>query len=84
MSIGHTGNFIGEPVSKFEGLVVQEFECIDRVCFDDVLGERLDFAAIAVHTGRHPTLPLNLHRIINIDRLAIEKHLAVIGLRQWL
>jgi len=49
-----------------------------------VLGERLDLAAIAVHAGRHATLPLNLHRIIDANRLAIEKHFAGISLRQWL
>src|ERR1700733_10408541 len=48
------------------------------------LGERLHLAAIAVHAGRHPTLPLTLHRIINVNRLAIEKHLAIIGLRHRL
>jgi hypothetical protein len=84
MSVGHAGKVIGEPISEFEGLAVQEFERVDGVCFNDVLGERLYFAAIAVHAGRHPTLPLNLHRVINVHRLAIEKHFASIGLRQRL
>jgi hypothetical protein len=34
-----------------------------------VLGERLDFAAIAVHAGRHRASPLNLQRIINATDL---------------
>jgi hypothetical protein len=51
---------------------------------NDVLGERLYLAAITVHAERNPALPLNLHLIINVKRLAIEKHLAVIGLRQRL
>jgi hypothetical protein len=84
MSVGHTGNLIGEPIPKFEGLIVQEFERVDGACFNDVLSERVYFAAIAVHAERNPTLSLNLHRIINVDRLAIEKHFASIGLRQRL
>src|SRR5580704_2169800 len=84
MSVGHAGNVFGEPISKLERLVVQEFERVDGACFNDVLGERLYFAAIAVHAERDPTLPLNLHRIINVDGLAIEKHFASISLRQRL
>jgi hypothetical protein len=84
MSVGHASNVLRKSIPKFEGLVVQEFERVDGACFNDVLGERLHLAAIAVHAGRHPTLPLNLHRIINVNRLAIEKHLASIGLRQRL
>src|SRR5580698_1639613 len=84
MSVGHAGNVLGEPISKLEGLVVQEFERVDGACFNDVLGERIYFAAIAVHTERNPTLSLNLHRIINVNRLAIEKHFTSIGLRQRL
>ena len=49
MGVGRAGNFLGEPVSKFKGLVVQEFETIDGACFDDVLGEHLHLATIAVH-----------------------------------
>jgi hypothetical protein len=84
MSVGHAGNVIGESISKFERLVVQELQRVDGARFNDVLGERLHLAAIAVYTGRNPTLPLNLHRIINVNRLAIEKHFASIGLRQRL
>jgi hypothetical protein len=84
MGVGHAGKVLREPISKFEGLVVQEFERVDGVCFNDVLGERLHLATIAVHAGRNSTLPLNLHRIINVNRLTIEKHLAIIGLRQRL
>src|ERR1700691_4991547 len=84
MSVRHAGNVLGEPISKLEGLVVQEFERVDGACFNDVLGERFYLAAIAVHAERNPTLSLNLHRIINVNRLAIEKHLAIIGLRQRL
>lgn len=54
MSVGHAGNSLGEPISKFERLVVQEFEHVDGVCFDDVLGERLHLAAIAIDAGRPP------------------------------
>jgi hypothetical protein len=87
MSVGHAGNVLGEPISKLEGLVVQEFERVDSACFNDVLGERIYFAAIAVNAEHNPTLLLNLHRIINVNRLAIEKHFAgigFIGLRQRL
>jgi len=56
----------------------------DGACFDDVLGERLDLATIAVHAERNPALTLNLHRIINVNRLAIEKHLVPKDLRQRL
>jgi hypothetical protein len=63
---------------------VQELEGVDGARFNDVLGERLHLAAIAVHAGRHPALPLNLHRIINVNRLAIEKHFAGVSLRQRL
>jgi hypothetical protein len=84
MSVGHKGNIVGEPVSKIERLVVQKLERVDGACFDDVLGEGLYLAAIAVNAGRNPTLPLNLHRIINVNRLAIEKHFAGVGLRQRL
>jgi hypothetical protein len=84
MSVGHARNLIGKPVSKFEGLVVQEFERVDGARLNDVLSERLDLAAIAVQARRNPTLPLNLHGIINVNRLAIEKHFASIGLRQRL
>jgi hypothetical protein len=84
MSVGHAGNVIGESISKFERLVVQELERVNGARFNDVLGKRLHLAAIAVHAGRHPTLPLNFHRIIDVNRLAIEKHFAGIGLRQRL
>jgi hypothetical protein len=84
MSVGHAGNVLGEPIPKLEGLVVQELERVDGACFYDVLGERLYLAAIAVHAERNPTLSLNLHRIINVNRLAVEKHFASIGLRQRL
>src|SRR5271168_1602509 len=84
MSVGHTGNLIGESISKFERLVVHEFERIEGACFDEMLGERLHFAAIAVHAERNPALPLNLHRIIDVKRLAIEKHLVTKDLRERL
>jgi peptidoglycan hydrolase-like protein with peptidoglycan-binding domain len=84
MSVGHAGNLIGKSISNFERLVVHELERIDGASFNDVLSERLHLAAIAVYTGRHPTLPLDLHRIGNVNRLAIEKHFASIGLRQRL
>jgi hypothetical protein len=58
--------------SKFERLVVREFERVDGIGFNDVLGERLHLAALAVHAIRHSALPLNVHRIINVNRLAIE------------
>ena len=61
VSVGRAGNLIGESISKSERLVVQEFEGIDGACFDDVLGECLHLAAIAVHAERNPAFPLNLH-----------------------
>jgi hypothetical protein len=79
-----TGNILGEPISKLEGLVVQKLECLDGAAFDDAVGERLYLAAIAVQTERNSTLLLNLHRIVNVNRLAIEKHLARVGLWQRL
>ena len=84
MSVGHAGNLIGESVAKLERLVVQELERVDGARLDDVLGERLHLSSIAVHAGRHAALPLNLHRIIDVNRLAIEEHFAGIGLRQRL
>jgi hypothetical protein len=69
---------------QLEGLVVQELERVDGACFNDVLGECLYLAAIAVHAERNTTLLLNLHRIVDVDRLAIEKHFVGIGLRQRL
>jgi hypothetical protein len=84
MSVGHASNFIRESISELEGLIVQELERVNGASFNDVLGECLHLAAIAVHAGRHPTLPLNFHRIIDVNRLAIEKHFAGIGLRQRL
>src|SRR5271169_3964790 len=36
MSVGHASNVLGEPISKLEGLVVQEFERVDGARFNDV------------------------------------------------
>src|ERR1700733_3022400 len=84
MGVCHAGDVVGEPIAKLKGLVVREFESLDGACFNDVLGERFDLTAIAVHAKRDPTLPLNLHRIINVNRIVIEEHLACVCLRQWL
>src|SRR5271163_2082212 len=84
MCVGHAGNVLGEPISKLEGLVMQELERVDGARFNYAIGERIYLAAIAVQTERNSTLLLNLHRIINVNRLAIEKHLAGIGLWQRL
>jgi hypothetical protein len=61
-----------------------ELERVDGARFNYAIGERLYLTAIAVQTERNSTLLLNLHRIVNVNRLAIEKHLAIIGLRQRL
>jgi hypothetical protein len=63
---------------------VQKFERVEGACFDDMLGKHLDLAAIAVHAERNPALPLNLHRIIHVNRLTVEKHLVPKDLRQRL
>ena len=84
MSVGHADDVLGESISKFERLVVQEFERIDGACFDDVLGVCLHLAAIAVHAERNAALALNLHGVINVKRLAIEKHLVTKDLRERL
>ena len=63
---------------------MQELERVDGARFNYAIGERLYLTAIAVQTERNSTLLLNLHRIVNVNRLAIEKHLACVCLRQWL
>ena len=58
------------------------------LCFNDVLSETLLFR-LRHSCSRTPVTPLcqlNLHRIINVGRLAIEKHFASIpacGKRLW-
>ncbi len=63
---------------------MQELKRVDGARFNNAIGERLYLTAIAVQTERNSTFLLNLHRIVNINRLAIEEHLAGIGLRQRL
>jgi hypothetical protein len=46
---------LGNLISELEGLDVQKFERVDGACFNDVLGERIDFAAIAVHADIRPS-----------------------------
>jgi hypothetical protein len=61
---------------------MQELECVDGARLNNAIGERLYLATIAVETERNSTLLLNLHRIVNVNRLTIEKHFTGIGLRQ--